>query len=133
MVSKALSPMGLKRICTSCGTRFYDLNKRPIICPNCGTEFTGDIKLKSRRGRLPADPKKEEQQKAVVAEVEEDEILGDEELEVVSLEDVEEDSDDEDDEAIKLEDDNLSDLEDFDDEDLDEELEEEAALDEEES
>ena len=42
---------GLKRICAGCGTRFYDMNKRPIICPSCGTEFTGEIKVKTRRGR----------------------------------------------------------------------------------
>ena len=35
---------GLKRICAGCGIRFYDMNKRPIICPSCGTEFTGEIK-----------------------------------------------------------------------------------------
>ena len=30
--------LGLKRICVSCGTRFYDLTKTPAICPRCGTE-----------------------------------------------------------------------------------------------
>ena len=30
--------LGIKRICCSCGTRFYDLNKRPPICYKCGTE-----------------------------------------------------------------------------------------------
>ena len=38
-------PRGLKRICLSCSTRFYDMNKRPIVCPNCDTEFTGDVKV----------------------------------------------------------------------------------------
>jgi uncharacterized protein (TIGR02300 family) len=131
-VSKASSPMGLKRICTSCGTRFYDLNKRPIICPNCATEFTGDVKLKSRRGRLPADAKKDEPQKAAIAAHEEDEILvEDEEIDVVSLEDVEEDVDDEeDDAAIKLPEDDLTDLDDFEDDDLDDDLEEDVVEDE---
>jgi uncharacterized protein (TIGR02300 family) len=32
--------LGTKRICASCGARFYDLNKDPITCPKCGTEFT---------------------------------------------------------------------------------------------
>jgi hypothetical protein len=30
--------LGSKRVCVSCGTRFYDLGKHPAICPKCGTE-----------------------------------------------------------------------------------------------
>ena len=30
---------GEKRICLSCGTKFFDFNKDEIICPKCGTEF----------------------------------------------------------------------------------------------
>lgn len=122
-VKKALAPVGLKRICTSCGVRFYDLNKRPINCPSCSTEFTGDIKLKSRRGRLSAEVRKEEVQKAPVEVQSDDEIIvGDEEIEIVSLEDVEQDVDDDDDDAMKLEDDNLADLDAFEDDDLDEDI-----------
>lgn len=47
----AIDPRGLKRICTNCGTRFYDMNKRPITCPSCSTEFTGEIKVRTRRSR----------------------------------------------------------------------------------
>lgn len=28
---------GTKRECQSCGKRFYDLNRTPITCPQCGT------------------------------------------------------------------------------------------------
>jgi uncharacterized protein (TIGR02300 family) len=31
--------LGLKRQCTSCGAKFYDLNKDPIVCPKCGSVF----------------------------------------------------------------------------------------------
>jgi uncharacterized protein (TIGR02300 family) len=31
--------LGAKRHCQSCATKFYDLNKEPIICPKCGTIF----------------------------------------------------------------------------------------------
>lgn len=119
---------GMKRICTSCGTRFYDLNKRPIICPSCSTEFTGDVKVKVRRGRLPVDAKKEGLvEEAQVTELDED-ILEDEDgIEVVSLEDAEvDDADDEDDAAIDLDDD-LDAIPDFDDE-LEDDLEEDDTL-----
>ena len=31
--------LGSKRLCASCGAKFYDLNKTPIGCPKCGTPF----------------------------------------------------------------------------------------------
>ena len=44
--------LGIKRRCISCGTKFYDFLKAPIICPNCGTEFDPEQLLKSRKGRV---------------------------------------------------------------------------------
>ena len=31
--------LGTKRLCGSCGAKFYDLSKDPIVCPKCGTTF----------------------------------------------------------------------------------------------
>ena len=42
---------GIKRICSSCNTKFYDMNKSPIICPSCGAEFDPNDYLKSRKGK----------------------------------------------------------------------------------
>ena len=42
---------GRKRTCQSCNTKYYDLNKSPIICPSCGSEFDTDLLLRSRKGR----------------------------------------------------------------------------------
>lgn len=33
---------GVKRICPSCSTRFYDLRADPMTCPACGAVFTLD-------------------------------------------------------------------------------------------
>ncbi|PZQ51524.1 MAG: TIGR02300 family protein [Rhodovulum sulfidophilum] len=33
---------GVKRVCPHCGSRFYDLTKDPMTCPECGTTFTVD-------------------------------------------------------------------------------------------
>ncbi|MCP1230174.1 TIGR02300 family protein [Acetobacter indonesiensis] len=30
--------LGTKRVCVSCGARFYDLNRNPAVCPKCSTE-----------------------------------------------------------------------------------------------
>ncbi|GAB3443991.1 TIGR02300 family protein [Insolitispirillum peregrinum] len=41
--------LGTKRTCTTCGARFYDLNKTPIVCPKCGAENEKDV-VKLKRG-----------------------------------------------------------------------------------
>jgi uncharacterized protein (TIGR02300 family) len=48
---------GTKRICQSCGTKYYDLNKSPIHCPKCGAEFNPELILKSRRAKPVDAPK----------------------------------------------------------------------------
>ena len=43
--------LGLKRSCLSCGMRFYDFKRSPIICPGCGTEFDPENLIKGRKSR----------------------------------------------------------------------------------
>ena len=52
---------GAKRICPSCGARYYDLMKPlgEIACPKCGTQFDPEAFLKTRRARVVAVPEKE--------------------------------------------------------------------------
>ena len=45
--------LGIKRICPSCGARFYDLQKRPIECPKCAFSFEPEALYKQRRPRQP--------------------------------------------------------------------------------
>lgn len=137
----ALDARGLKRICMSCGTRFYDMNKRPIVCPNCDVEFTGEIKVKTRRSRVVVanDALAEENKK--LASAEEGDIEIDEDL--VSLDDVAEndDGDDVDEEAVDPDldiDEDLGDIDDIDEDvdtgldDEDDDLDIDAAIDEDE-
>ena len=42
---------GTKRVCQSCGCKFYDLQRSPIVCPSCGAGFDPEALLKSRRIR----------------------------------------------------------------------------------
>ena len=43
---------GSKRKCASCGTLFFDLERFPIICPNCGASVSLQTNV-SKRGRPP--------------------------------------------------------------------------------
>jgi len=44
--------LGTKRLCASCGAKFYDLNKDPITCPKCGTVY--EVAAVAPRGRPDA-------------------------------------------------------------------------------
>nr|WP_274390082.1 TIGR02300 family protein [Azospirillum doebereinerae] len=62
---------GVKRICPSCGARYYDMRKDPPVCPSCNAQFDPEALLKSRKARpAPVDDTK----KAVVAEDEDAEV-----------------------------------------------------------
>ncbi len=65
--------LGGKRQCQSCATKFYDLNKDPIICPKCGATFHVAALSRAAAGR---------------AEPEEDAEAEKESPDVVSLEEV---------------------------------------------
>ena len=42
---------GTKRSCQNCGAKFYDFNRDPIVCPNCGTVYLPEAALRPRRPR----------------------------------------------------------------------------------
>ena len=42
--------LGTKRVCVSCGARFYDLTKQPAVCPKCGTEQPAEVPRARRTG-----------------------------------------------------------------------------------
>jgi uncharacterized protein (TIGR02300 family) len=65
--------LGAKQICPTCSTKFYDLTKRPAVCPKCGAEFDPEEALRNRRVRarpLVADDEVEPAKPPVVADVE---------------------------------------------------------------
>jgi len=47
----AKAEWGLKRVCPSCATRYYDMKKNPPVCPSCGTVFDPEAMTRTRRGR----------------------------------------------------------------------------------
>jgi uncharacterized protein (TIGR02300 family) len=62
---------GTKRICLSCGAKFYDLLRSPILCPACGSEFDPEAAGRARRQRPAIRAGVVEPEAAVVAGVDE--------------------------------------------------------------
>ena len=92
---------GKKVVCLNCETKFYDLNRKPAICPSCGTEyfepsvdavsvrakkvFAGDVNVIADENLVGSDAAES------VAEVEEIEIEDAIDDDTISLEDSEND------------------------------------------
>jgi uncharacterized protein (TIGR02300 family) len=83
---------GTKRICPSCGVRYYDLLREPIVCPKCSTPFDPEALLRARRAR-PTTPVEKE-----LEPIGADETDGDLEAEEIEAAETEEEE-----EAVPLE------------------------------
>ena len=95
----AKSELGTKRVCVSCGARFYDLTKVPAVCPKCGTEQpveqprprrTGGNVVEDRRPKKPVPAPGAEEADIEVEGVEEEE--GEEDM-IEDAADLEDDAD----------------------------------------
>ena len=53
-MSQKTAQRGTKRLCASCGAKFYDLARDPIVCPMCETEFR--VEVKEAKAELAAEP-----------------------------------------------------------------------------
>ena len=73
----AKAELGTKRTCGKCGAKFYDMSRKPIICPKCSTEFV--ITVKAPRTPAPAPAAAPASKPAPKSE----------DVEVISLEDAE--------------------------------------------
>jgi uncharacterized protein (TIGR02300 family) len=88
---------GIKRVCQSCGTRFYDLGRTPIVCPSCQAVYqvTQPTSRRGERAPMPEVRQKPQPEVKTVAL----------EPETISLEEVEEAGEDaviEDEEIVDL-------------------------------
>jgi uncharacterized protein (TIGR02300 family) len=122
---------GVKRICTSCGVRFYDLLRNPVVCPSCGAEV--DITVLAKPKRIKAGAAQKVAAKPVPIDdddliEDEDDLVEDEDedeedvvddIPVVIAEDEDEAEDDDEADVVVVDDD----IEDFEDEVLIEEVE----------
>ena len=94
---------GLKKYCPSCGKKFYDLNRKPPVCPVCGAEieetvvsnsstlskqvFTDNLDVPTDNNLVGSDPSES------VAEVEDITIEDAIDEDTISLEDTEDNVD----------------------------------------
>ena len=99
--------LGNKHQCQNCGTKFFDLNKSPIVCPKCGTVFHLAA-ARSQRVGAPDDEEPDTEADVDLVSLEEAEpaedkvaVVADDEVEIEDegdedtfLEEEEEDSDD---------------------------------------
>lgn len=95
---------GMKRVCPSCGARYYDLHKDPVMCPKCGAAYDPETVTKSRRARPapvaeePIEPMADEE---IEAEATPEEGEGEEAGEGVPAEGGEEGEEEEEEEVIE--------------------------------
>ena len=76
----AKAAWGEKRICANCGSKYYDLQREPIFCPKCGSEFIKVSVQISSKTKMAA-PKKSvaPEVKGVKARIIEDNVDSDDE------------------------------------------------------
>jgi uncharacterized protein (TIGR02300 family) len=76
--------LGQKRVCVSCGAKFYDMTRTPAVCPKCGTEQPAE-QPKLKRAPIPADDRLKKRAVPVEADAEDgvevEEAEGDEAIE----------------------------------------------------
>ena len=66
---------GTKRI-GPCGTKFYDLNKSPIICPSCGGEVVDNkVKTKTNKNKEDKNFKSDSEEKGLSGDRSKDTVL----------------------------------------------------------
>ena len=55
---------GTKRLCQSCGAKFYDLLRSPITCPKCGAVFHVEVETRRRPKPAPEPPRKRKEEES---------------------------------------------------------------------
>ena len=71
---------GKKRTCPKCDTRFYDLNKDPLICPNCEHTFSLESIMEVFKKSPKETSSKKTSAQATPTDIEAEDIILDEDL-----------------------------------------------------
>ncbi len=62
--------LGTKRVCPNCGTKYYDLDREPIVCPRCGTNFETGVVRARPQAVAPVEEEEDEVEVAPEADAE---------------------------------------------------------------
>ncbi|MBC8239300.1 MAG: TIGR02300 family protein [Alphaproteobacteria bacterium] len=95
----AKSKWGTKRLCPSCGVRFYDMKRNPVSCPSCNADVSIEPLLKPRKHAPPKEalaPAKVEPKIEVETPVEDAEEIPGDLADIADVDDIEDDDDDDD-------------------------------------
>lgn len=85
---------GVKRLCPQCNTRFYDLNRDPMTCPECGHVSTVESLTTGRSRMMVSDKASPESQTTGSDDLTDDSDLDDETSDVDLGDDLLEEDDD---------------------------------------
>ena len=83
---------GTKRLCPTCGSRFYDLRHDPMTCPACGSEFSAESLTSARTRSMIAE-------KTAARDTETDDVIEDDLYDAADTGEIDDDLLDEDDDA----------------------------------
>lgn len=87
---------GVKRLCPHCASRFYDLKRDPMTCPECGHSFSAESLTAGRGRAMIAEKASVKERDLDLDDLADDEVLdeeaGDVELDDDLLEDDEDDN-----------------------------------------
>ena len=92
--------LGLKRVCVSCGTKFYDMARTPATCPKCATEQPAEQPRLRRAAANIVEEKVKKRAAVPEAEAEDVEIDADADEAAEDAEELEDDADSIDEEII---------------------------------
>ena len=89
----ANSKWGTKRMCLSCGQRFFDMRRELIVCPSCDAPFELNSPARTRRSRAPVARKEAAPPPEPLAATEDGAQTPAEDTEMAAIESEEADSD----------------------------------------
>ncbi|MCB2135811.1 MAG: TIGR02300 family protein [Rhodobacteraceae bacterium] len=87
---------GVKRLCPKCASRFYDLNRDPMTCPECSHSFTAESLVINRGRSLVAEKSAAKEPVEAVDDLADDVVIEDDDAVDDDLDDdlLEDDEDD---------------------------------------
>ncbi len=85
---------GVKRLCPHCGSRFYDLTRDPMTCPECSHAFTAESLVTGRGRSMVAEKVAAKERELAIDELTDEEDIEEDSADVDLDDDLLEDDED---------------------------------------